>query len=181
MPNVNFATLQQEIASAARQAFTEIRNDHPSERFYAFALYTDDSAMTVEPAANSEEALESTAEDYDESPDTGWLRWGTAEWAYESEGGDHFNDVYDALNVENRYDKKDPKAFGAFKQNLFETMILALKSLDDEGFFGTGKDREAVTLFCSVSDSDDAEDLEDQSAKRLNSKAVYRRFKASRE
>ena len=181
MPNVNFATLQKKIANAARKAFKEIQNDHPGERFYAFALYTDDGAMTVEPAANSEEALESSAEEYDESPDTGWLRWGTAEWAYEGEGGDHFNDVYDALNVKNPYDNKDPKAFGVFKQNLFETMILALKSLDDEGFFGTGKDREAVTLFCSVSDSEDAEDLEDQSAKRLNSKAVYKRFKASRE
>ncbi len=34
-------------------------------------------------------------------------------------------------------------------------------------------------LLCSTSDSDDAEDLEDQPARQLNSKAVYRRFKAS--
>lgn len=176
MPKVDFAALRRKMTEAARWAFTEVQENHPKERFYAFALPSDDGAMTVEPAANSEEALERAA---DGDEDTlAWMRWSTSEWTYETEGGDHFNDVYDAINADDRYDEDDEGAFGAFKEKLFETMILALEDLDAKGFFGKGKARSAVTLFCSVTDSEDAEKLEDESARRLNPAAVYRRFAA---
>jgi hypothetical protein len=57
-------------------------------------------------------------------------------------------------------------------------MIQVLGDLDAEGFFGTGEDRGATTLFCSVSDSDFAEWLEEESACRLNPVPVYERFSA---
>jgi hypothetical protein len=55
-------------------------------------------------------------------------------------------------------------------------MIRALADLDKEGFFGTGEARERVTLFCTISDSDDAPGLENESARRLNPAAVYEAF-----
>src|SRR6185436_1685591 len=45
------------VRDATRFWFTEIREKHPNEKFYAFALYTDDDAITVCDAANTEEAL----------------------------------------------------------------------------------------------------------------------------
>ena len=56
-------------------------------------------------------------------------------------------------------------------------MTQALGDLDAAGFFGTGEKREAVALFCSISDSDDAERLENESAERLNPPTVYEKFR----
>ena len=57
MTKVDFSALRGEIMDAARRAFEALMRNHPNERFYAFALYSDDGAMTVAPAANSEEAF----------------------------------------------------------------------------------------------------------------------------
>ncbi len=55
-------------------------------------------------------------------------------------------------------------------------MITALGDFDAEEFFGTGEMRQAIMLFCSVSDSDDAERLENDSARRHNPAIVYEQF-----
>lgn len=176
--------MRREIAAAARRAFQTVVNNHPNERFYAFALYSDDAAMTVVSAANSEEALKRKARNEAENSPTqdlsGWARWATGEWAYEAEGGEHFDRVHDLLNAADLLgaeDDCDDREFPAFKADLYNTMIEALGDLDAEGFFGIGEQREAVTVFCSISDSDDAEELENRSAQKLNSASVYEKFK----
>lgn len=174
MIQVDFSTLRSEIKDAARRAFEAVIRNHPNERFYAFALYSDDGAMTAAPAANSEEGLVRKAQEYGCSPIPGWLRWSTAEWDYEHEGSEHFAAVHEILNV--GYDCSDAE-FEAFKTKLYETMVQALGELDAEGFFGTKETREAVTIFCSISDSDDAERLEDASAQQLNPSTAYEKFK----
>lgn len=185
MTKIDFSLLRSEIAAAARCAFATVLKNHPDEQFYAFALYSDDAAMSVVPAANSEEALRRKAqnEKQDEgspAPDAPpvessgeWARWFTGEWAYEAEGGEHFDRVDDLLNAADNCADAD---FPAFRINLYETMIEALGELDAQGFFGTGEQREAVTLFCSISDSDDAEQLENRSAEKLNPAIVYEKF-----
>jgi hypothetical protein len=55
-------------------------------------------------------------------------------------------------------------------------MVLALRDLDSEGFFGTVPERKKLTLLCSVSDSTDAAWLEHESAKFLNPPEVYESF-----
>ena len=170
---VNFARLRTLLRDAAREHFTALRRKHPDEQFYAFALYTDDGAMTVEPAANSEEGFERQAEHGGED-EACYYRWGTAEWAYEAGAqGTSFEKVYKALNPPDRCEDDD---FGPFCEELHAAMIGALADLDGEGFFGSGKDRERVTLFISISDSEDLERIEDESAKALNPKPVYARF-----
>lgn len=173
MIQVDFSALRSEIRDAARRAFGAVTS-RPNERFYAFALYSDDGAMTVAPAANSEEELARKAQEYGCAPISDWLRWSTAEWDYEYEGSEHFAAVHEILNVE--YDCSDAE-FDAFRTKLYETMVQALGDLDAEGFFGTKEMREAVTIFCSISDSDDAERLEDASAQQLNPSTVYQKFK----
>jgi hypothetical protein len=178
MAGVDFSLVRDEIKDAARQAFEAVRANHPGEQFYTFALYSDESAMTIVPAANSEEALQRQVR-ADGSSAPAWLRWSTGEWAYEGEGSEHFDSVSRRINVDERYEESEPGAFEAFRDNVYAAMVQALGDLDAEGFFGEGEAREAVTLFCSVTDADEnLEQLDNESARQLNPAAVYEKFAA---
>lgn len=178
MADTNFNILRTEIKEAAKKAFTAVRAEHPDERFYAFALYSDDGAMTVEPAANTEQGLDRKAKEYGYDPVPSWLRWMTGEWAYEADGGENFLKVYEMLETEGDYDEDASEEFEAFRTHVYEAMIAALEDLEAEHFFGVGEAREAITLFCSISDSDDSRQLENESARRLNPPTVYQKFLA---
>ena len=174
---VDFLRLRKLVRDAAKKAFADLRKAHPGETFYAFALYTDDGAMTIIPAANSEEGFRRAAEKYGYSkPDQlAWIRWSTAEWAYEAAGGEHFDAAHEQLNLPNRDTGPEDK-FVHFLGNLIESMVGALKDLDDEGFFGEGEASEAVTLFVTISDSDLADAIEERSSRELNPRPVHKRF-----
>jgi hypothetical protein len=192
MPDINFEELRQAIAGAAREAFTALRAGHPDERFYAFALYTDDYAMTVCPSANTVEGFDRCVARYTADQEfmaslaedgitrealLSGLRWGTAERAYESKGGDAFRGVYDLLNPgapapHGRSDADMRK----FKGRVFAAMVLGLEDLAAQGFFRPKGAGEQITLLCSVSDSASAVWVERESARRLNPSDVYRAF-----
>jgi hypothetical protein len=104
------------------------------------------------------------------------VRWATAEWAYEGAGADHFDAACKLLNSDKRDDTDDDRGYRAFANKVIGSMVGALRELDEAGFFGTGDDRERVTVFVTVSDSDAAEQIENQSAKQLNPAAVAKRF-----
>ncbi|QSI32591.1 DUF4303 domain-containing protein [Variovorax sp. RKNM96] len=178
MNSFDFDTLRIQIREAARSAFGALRAQHPGERFYAMALYTDDGAMTVCPSANSEEAFQRMLldGDFSDPADVAYARWGTAEWAYEALHAEQFDAPCERLRT-HVSTLGGGRAFGAFCSRLHDAMTQALAELDQEGFFGTGADRQALTLFCSISDSDEAEALEDRSAKQLNPPAVFAAFK----
>jgi hypothetical protein len=152
---------------------------HPEEDFYAFALYTDDGAMTVCPAANSEQGhQQAAAESGETDPDElRYWRWATAEWPCKADGEDQFQAAYDLLNPDDR-DDDDDEAFEELMVRLLDAMTDALGDLDEEGFFGTGAARDRVTLFVTISDSDLAEETENESAERLNPTSVFNRFAA---
>ena len=63
-----------------------MRFAHPHDVFYAFALYTDGSDMTVLPAANSEDGYQQkvTRRGEMEPAELKYYRWATAEWASEA-------------------------------------------------------------------------------------------------
>jgi hypothetical protein len=191
MAKVDFALLRREIKEAARHAFEAVQAAHPDETFYAFALYSDDSAMTVCPSANTEEGYERCVKRYQANKSfmdsiashrISWegcqsdFRWSTAEWAYEYDGHEQFDTVYRMINADDRYDEDDPEGFVTFKGRVFASMVLALKDLNAEGYFGARKARRGVTLLCSVSDSGCALWLEEESARRLNPSTVFERF-----
>lgn len=186
MSRLDVSALRQEIAQAARRAFLQVRAAHPDEAFYAFALYTDDDAMGVSPAANTEEAYQRRVERYqsDESymqflkeHDIAFnpfnYRWGTPEWAYEHDGQDQFQAVSERLDAVTGSGEMTLEEYEEFKGAVLAAMLLGLKDLDAEGTFGDGPERARITLFCSLSDSATAGWFEEESARRLNPPAVY--------
>src|SRR5947209_6679990 len=112
MLSLKSQTLRHEIRQAAKQAFTAIRSQHASERFYAFGLWTDGCAGVVMPAANSEQGFGRVMEKYEQyrvntestlakigmtySEYTNYYRWCTSEWAYETPVG--FTQVWELLD-----------------------------------------------------------------------------------
>jgi hypothetical protein len=175
---IDFNRLRGLVRDAARAAFDEVRAAHSGEVFYAFALYTDGDAMTAVPAANSEQGYRRAVDRRGETgpAELAYLRWATAEWAYEAAGDAHFRAATDLLNAPGRYDPADDRAARAYTDQFHATLIGALRDLDAEGFFGTGEARAGVTLFVTISDSGAARQLENRSARQLNPKPVYRRF-----
>ena len=84
--SISTAKLRKAVCAAARAAFSEIRQAHAKEKFYVFALMTNDSAQYLCPMANSEQALARTIKKYkkdgrkDQSADE--LRWSFGDWEF---------------------------------------------------------------------------------------------------
>lgn len=179
---VDFDQLRRDIADATRHTFAAIRSRCAGEKLYTFALYSDGSAMTVCPAANTEEAYRRALETSGASDpeEVNYYRWAFPEWAASTDTGlEAFSAISDKINGRggNRYDEQVPDGFVHFKAHVYATMVLALLDLVNEGFFGSGPEREQLTLLCSEPDSGCHVWLEDESARRLNSGKVYKRFR----
>ena len=161
----DFALLHTLVADAARRAFDCVRRAHPGQRIDAFALVSDDSAMTIGCMANSREALATS--EYGEE-----MLWNPAEWAFD-EGGAYFDSACRLLLQAHRELPFDVD-FDSFRSGVFDACIAALAQLDAEGMFGSGARREEFVLLFEVSDS---EPLEGAMA-RLNPPVVVARFEA---
>lgn len=128
---MNFDKLKSQIEEATREAFIEMVAKHKAEGIYAFALYSDDGAMTVCPATNTLEKLKNA-----DSDDLAYYKFSEAEWMYEGEGADAKFKAICTL-VREKVIKKgdDEKWFEDFQNKLYETCIEVLENLKNEGFF----------------------------------------------
>lgn len=161
----DFALLQTLVAHAARLAFDCVRRAHPGQHIDAFALVSDDSAMTIGCMANSREAL--AASEYGEE-----MLWNPAEWAFD-DGGAYFDSAYRLLLQAHR-DLPFDVDFATFRAGAFDACIAALAQLDAEGVFGTRARRDDCVLLFEVSDSEPVEGA----MARLNPPAVVARYEA---
>ncbi len=175
---INFDQLQDDLKQATAAAIAELRAAHPDEHFYAFALYTDDDATGVSAAANTEEGLATKLAAYNfATPAEGaFVRWSTAEWAYEGFGWDYFKPAYDQTST---IDHANWLALRSFRKRMIQVMIDVLAALDADGVFGRGDERAKVTLFCTITDSNRARKLERRSARALNPPAIAAAFEAA--
>jgi hypothetical protein len=198
MINPDFDVLRQRIGKACRQTFDAVRSSHPEERLYAFVLYTVDDAVGINPSTNSEQAYQRAAErQRADEPHKQWLelnginldasilgdlRWNPYDWAYECAESDGFAAVNEMINYGGTaiYDENDPLGFAKFQAGVFASMVLGLTDAKASGCFGSGMEADSVTLFCSVANSEDTVWLEEDSARRLNSPAVYQTFAEQR-
>lgn len=175
---MNWDQLKNQIYDASKQAFHELLDSHKPEHFYAFALYTDSAAMSVSPSANSVEGYaEKVGRELEEDEKTGenlaCYKWSTSEWAYEAEFGESFALINNALRQDGA--RSD---LSIFKKSLLNVMTEALAQLTSEGFFertptATGS---ACVVFVSITDDDDAENVENKSAEIINSRPAYDEF-----
>jgi len=127
----DFDSLKKKIEEATIEAFKEMVSKHKAEGIYAFALYSDDGAMTVCPATNTLEHLKKADKD-----DFEYYKFSEAEWAYEGEGANEkFEDICTIVRNEVLEKEDDGKWFKKFQGKLYEICIEVLKELRDKKFF----------------------------------------------
>jgi len=180
----DWAHVKQLLKEACRETLNTLRSKHPTERFYAFALYDADDAYCVGPSANSESGYEKKLRYFTERMNEtdghfrNWTkklypngcnysvlpRWSTTEWVYEGVEFGPFEEARQLLEAMSTSQAGDD--FYVRQARSFGTSVLALKELSDEGFFGAGDSR--IVSFFSVSDNRDAPWLELESARRIN-------------
>ncbi len=146
---MNFEILKQKIESATKKAFIEMFEDYGADEIYAFALYSDEDAMTVCPSTNTLKHLETADKD-----DLVYYKFAPPEWKYEMKGADiDFNEISNELYNEIKEIEDDEERFNKFQKQLFDTCIEVLEKLKNENFFKNivGKD---IFLTFTVSDYD---------------------------
>ncbi len=155
-----------ELRKATIAAMDEVLDSLDGERLYAICLQTDDGGMSVGLCANTEEGYSEKrveaeeAGDLDESFDA-YLRWNSAEWRHEMTGWEHFRQIEQDLSEE----VEDPEGgFETYFEHLIDAMIDALATLRSE----REQALQGVTLFVTITDSEETIEVEDRSAVRLN-------------
>ncbi len=152
---MNFEVLKQEIEDATKKAFLEINDKHGDEEIYAFALYSDEDAITVCPSTNTLKHLSNA-----DPEDIPYYKFEPAEWKYEMKGADkEFSNISKQLYNEVVGRDIEEDVLSDFRKQLFDTCIDVLEKLKNENFFKqvVGKD---IFLTFTVSDYDfDNDDL----------------------
>lgn len=147
-----------DAASAALRAWLpRFRAAHPGP-LDAVALYTDDGATTIRPAASTvAEREDRVALDPDLA---GAMRWSVGEWSDDVAASE-----FDRLCAQVRaHAQAHPGDLADFRATLHEAMMTALEDVDTHGLF----DDERCARFVTITDSAAAADLERTSAARLN-------------
>ncbi|SEH39747.1 DUF4303 domain-containing protein [Chryseobacterium culicis] len=154
---MDFEILKQQIENAAKKAFLEVYEKHGAEEIYSFALYSDEGAMTVCPAANTMKAMENADED-----DALYYKYEPAEWTYEMEGADEdFNEICAQLRTELYKHDDDDQWFEGFQAKLYSTCIEVLEKLKNENFFTNITGKEIFLIFTVSDDEFEKKDLQD--------------------
>ncbi|MCG8707913.1 DUF4303 domain-containing protein [Brenneria sp. 4F2] len=167
---MDWSDFESECRRTVNTLISAILAENPDEHFYAFCLYTDSSAMAVSLAANSEEKLKSVLDaDSDKSKENqNYYRWATSEWAYEDFGADLFAELSAFL-------RKSPERehFPVFKNRLIHSLAYALSSVVAEIFQNR---HDAAVMFVSITDDDEAEDIENSSSEIINTEIAHNLF-----
>lgn len=166
----DFTTLEATIIRACHAAFEDVARTHPKETICAFALYSDEDAMTVCPsfdlASRRDARLAKKAENVD---DVDCYTFETAEWALEAFGArEAFKDI--CTTVRTHVMQLDDAGAASFKAQLFETCIRTLERLRAEGAFDAYP---GLLLRFTVSDTDVEAEDEVALMERLNGASPY--------
>lgn len=188
-----FLDLQPAIENAVRHAMEKIRLEIGKERIYSAALVTDSDCVTLFLAVNTEEAL-ARRDESDRTPERlaelreYWSeelvsrvadgsfslnRYVPDEWDYSDGTDSELNQVSRRLcEQEEALSDMDDDAYDEFREQFLETVALAFETLRTEGVFGS-----EIICFISMSDDELATEIEDDSARRLNTSEQYEQFR----
>lgn len=169
-------TLVAAIKDATRAAFAAVQARAAGEELYVFALYSE-WGTDLQPTANTTEGLAravtqalgkraDAASAERRAAKRAELRWFLHEFAHHRVG-------------EKAFDKLEEE-FSRPAARDFASAITALQELDAEGLFGSGADRDALTILLLRADASDQPDERRLAlAEQLNPKPVVDRLAAS--
>lgn len=170
---MDWDAIRNELAKAVQQAFDDFRIGLHDGQLYALCLSVADDGMGIGLNANTESffkenLLEESAVEEMTSQDEGYFRWSSAEWEFEGIGDSIFQPVNDALTQAVLNDTLKGSSF----EKLIDAMIGALRLLREM----QGDALKGVTLFVTLTDSDEAEEIENRSVIAINPPNVAQAF-----
>lgn len=164
-PATPVAPFWQNVAEKIRDAVAadlrEILSRIDDEHIYTAALVTDRYCCSLFLAVNTLEYLQSEDEEPDDES-----KWHPDEWGY--------SDGHDSELVKLSKSLWENHATVPGEAFFFRAMISAMAQVKGSGIFG--EDTEEITFFISISDDEDAENIEDSSAMTLNSPELAAAF-----
>ena len=183
-----FKEIKEKIKEAVIEVFPKITKELGEEKPYTVAFVTDSDYVTLWLGVNSYEHLKKTDAKYGKDGDSATTKWDPDEWGY-SDGDSQLVMVSDELSdkmesvIDHINSQTDNLSFSqlcklvedsGFPRLFIETVTSAFQELIQLNVFGFNPDE--VTFFISMSDDKRAYDIENNSAKTLNSKKVYEEF-----
>lgn len=154
------------------------------EKIYAAALVTDSDCITLYLAVNSYEYMRKRDLEYIDilhlpedqakkiQDGTGSIvKWVPDEWGYSDGKDSRLNEISKLLYAK---EASDSEAYEKENDLFFETVTSAFKEVISTKVFGEAS--EEIVYFISMSDDERTDDIENYSAKLLNSEKVYEKF-----
>lgn len=181
-----FEELSNKIEKAVRKDIKEIMRKVGKERIYSVALVTDSDCITLYMALNTYEYMKKKDEKYVEmlrnrlskekiesveNGSSSLTKWIPCEWGY-SEG--KYSELNEISKLLYQKEEIDSEKYVKNIELLFEAVTRAFKRLIEDGVFG--ENSEQITYFISMSDDERTIEIENHSAKLLNSESVYKEF-----
>jgi Domain of unknown function (DUF4303) len=165
---MNFTQLPNVVRSTFEKALSEIE----AENLCGFALYTDESAMSLSVSINSIDHLELVSSKKPENRIS--YQWSPAEWKHEGYQESAFEEINDSLveMSEKLGEDGTEEAFEEFCEKFFEQCVEALEGL--KPFIPESISDDFVLMF-EISDYDDT-DAAIAWIKRLNTPKKARKF-----
>lgn len=164
---MSYTQLKNEIKKAAGKTFSEARNQHPNDHFFAYVLSTMDDHKSIKAIVNSEESHHKI----EANTINPYLKWSPTEWEYEYSGEKYFKVVDQLLSELSSNIEHENHC-----QKVYEAMRGALEELDDDEFFCNGSDRESIYIFITVDDSKNSAKYEEESSRYLNPTETHNIF-----
>ena len=178
--------ISKKLCKAIKKDAKRVLKELDGEELYSVALVTDSDCISLYMALNTYEYLETADEEYLElvredltEADINQIKsgvicltkWLPDEWGYSDGETSALNKISRLL-----YKKEEtvPEEYEKNKKLFLEMVITVFKDLIEDKVFG--KDSEHVTFFVSMSDGEGIYDIENYSAKMLNSQKVYEEF-----
>lgn len=127
----NFDALSLQIENATKKAFAEMVGKYKEQNIYALALYSDQGSMTVCPAINTQEFLQSL-----NVKNSLYYKYKPSEWSFQGKGADRefsqiCNELFDEVESE-KYDMDTDtagKLFEIFQSRLYQCCVDVLAKL----------------------------------------------------
>ena len=153
MATIDADRIADQVYAASKAGFADLIRANSNQRFYAFALWTDDSLQFLNPAANTEEALTATVKRYRETVDPKYgctstpagMRWSYGDWGFFP--ADVAEEEFEEINkvVRANFDS-EVEEFVAGTAVLWPAILRGFQRLEKERFFGSGPERSKITL-----------------------------------
>lgn len=181
-----FEELAGKIEEAVKKDIKKILEEIGEEKIYAAALVTDSDCITLFLAVNTYEYMRKKDKEYIElfkndlseekiksvsEGSSSFTKWIPDEWGYSDERESELSKISELLYAQ---EESDSEGYEEHNALFFEAVTSALKHLIEAKVFG--EHPEEITFFISMSDDDRTPDIEEFSAKLLNSKKVYEEF-----